>query len=240
MDLTVANGDQDAAASLGSIGRRIWGGAKEALRQLTYWQMKRRAGTVGQKGLGPLIADLSRQAPGVRVHLIGHSFGCRLVSFSLLGLSDTVPSPVHSLTMLEGAFSHWAFAKTLPMDPNRSGALSGGQTKVEGPIVSCFSSFDTAVGILYPLASMASGEDAAALEGAQLRWGAMGHDGAQGVGAANLVIQEGLTAYEVPKAGFVNVDAASVVKTGSLPSGAHSDIFHPELAGVLLAAAGLV
>ena len=33
-------------------------GAKEALRQATYWQMKNRAGTVGRAGLGPLLGQL--------------------------------------------------------------------------------------------------------------------------------------------------------------------------------------
>ena len=45
--------------------------------------MKNRAGTVGRNGLGPL---LGRLPAGVRVHLVGHSFGARLVSFALAGL----------------------------------------------------------------------------------------------------------------------------------------------------------
>jgi hypothetical protein len=67
----------------------------------------------------------------------------------------------------------------------------------------------------------------------------MGHDGAQGVGAAAMTIERGTTKYSVARTEFVNVDARAVVCTGGPPSGAHSDIYHPELVGVLLGAAGM-
>ncbi len=41
-----------------------WDGAKELLRQAAYHAMKRRAGTVGERGLGPVIGRLARAAPG--------------------------------------------------------------------------------------------------------------------------------------------------------------------------------
>ena len=68
---------------LGGLGGRVWDGAKELLRQAAYFAMKRRAGTVGRLGLGPLLGRLAREAPGVRVHLVGHSFGGRLVAYAL-------------------------------------------------------------------------------------------------------------------------------------------------------------
>ena len=45
-------------AGLGSALGGLLNGAKEALRQATYWQMKGRAGTVGRAGLGPLLGAL--------------------------------------------------------------------------------------------------------------------------------------------------------------------------------------
>ena len=89
-------------------------GAKEALRQLTYWQMKNRAGVVGQKGLGPAIDKLAEEFPNLRIHLIGHSFGARVVSFALAGIRESAPSPVKSVTLLQGAYSRFAFAHDLP------------------------------------------------------------------------------------------------------------------------------
>ena len=72
----------DGAAGLRDRLRGIRNGMKQTFRQVTYWQMKNRAGVVGQRGLGPLIGQLHELAPQVRVHLVGHSFGARLVSYT--------------------------------------------------------------------------------------------------------------------------------------------------------------
>ncbi|MEW2511584.1 serine-threonine protein kinase [Streptomyces sp. NPDC046870] len=217
-----------------------WDGAKELLRQATYLQMKRRAGTVGERGLGPLLGRLAGAAPGVRVHLVGHSFGGRLVAFALRGLPASVTA-VKSVTLLQGAFSHYAFAARLPHAPDRSGALRDLQRRVDGPLVCCHSRFDAALGTFYPLASRLTGDDrtCAGSEIAAVlgpRWGAMGHDGTQAVpGTVRLDLAAALGG-RLPASGCVNVDAAAVVRRGGAPSGAHSDIVHPELARVVLAA----
>lgn len=133
-----------------------WEGAKELLRQAAYYQMKGRAGTIGEHGLGPLLGKLAAKAPGVRVHLVGHSFGGRLVAFALRGLPGQA-RPVKSLTLLEGAFSHYVFADQLPDDPHKSGALKDQQRRIDGPLVCCHSHFDAALGTFYPLASRLAG-----------------------------------------------------------------------------------
>lgn len=214
-------------------------GAKEALRQATYWQMKNRAGTVGRVGLGPVLSALS--AVPVRVHLVGHSFGARLVSNALAGL--TGPSPVRAVTLLQGAFSHFAFADPLPFDHARRGALAGMMARIDGPLTVCFSAHDGAVGSFYPLASLAAGDDASGIDDPMFRWGGMGADGAQGVGAKLDGITPagpGGTPYRFTVGGALNIDAASVVRHGPPPVGAHSDILHEELAWVVLAAGGIV
>jgi hypothetical protein len=217
-----------------------WDGAKELLRQATYYAMKGRAGTVGEHGLGPVIGQLADAAPGVRVHLVGHSFGGRLVSFALRGLPGGVRA-VKSVTLLQGAFSHYAFAERLPHDQGAAGALKDRQRRIDGPLVCCHSHFDSALGTFYPLASRLSGDDRSCV-GNEIaavlgpRWGAMGHDGVQAVpGTVRLDLARAL-AGELPASGCVNVDAASVVCHGGPPSGAHSDIVHPELARLVLAA----
>jgi hypothetical protein len=226
-------------AGIGDSLRGILNGAKEALRQATYWQMKNRAGVVGQRGLGPLLGRLD--ATRVRVHLVGHSFGARLVSFALAGLPSG-PSPVRGVTLLEGAFSHFAFASPLPFDASRKGALAGMLARINGPLVVCFSSHDSAVGTFYPLASFAAQEDAAAANDALFRWGGMGADGAQGVSARLDAIQPAGpgTTYRFTAGQALNVDASDVVRKGGPPSGAHSDIVHPELTWIVLSAGGVV
>jgi len=235
--VAVAGGD--GQAGIGDSLRGILNGAKEALRQATYWQMKNRAGVVGQRGLGPLLGRLD--ATRVRVHLVGHSFGARLVSFALAGLPSG-PSPVRGVTLLEGAFSHFAFASPLPFDASRKGALAGMLARINGPLVVCFSSHDSAVGTFYPLASFAAQEDAAAANDALFRWGGMGADGAQGVSARLDGIQPGGpgTTYRFTAGQALNVYASDVVRKGGPPTGAHSDIVHPELTWIVLSAGGIV
>jgi hypothetical protein len=231
-----------SAAGVGDRLRGIWRGAKEALRQATYWQMKNRAGIVGKQGLGPLIGRVHDALPAVRFHLMGHSFGARLVSFALAGLPDAQPSPVASVTLLQGAFSHFAFAKPLPFDASRSGALAGMLSRIDGPLVVCFSEHDGAVGTFYPLASVAARDDSAGANRALFRWGGMGANGAQGVKAVVRAIGAAGpgTSYPFVPHGVLNIDAAAVVKRGRPPTGAHSDIVHPELTWVVLAASGIV
>ena len=64
----------------------LWNGAEEVLRSMSYYEMKNRAGVIGQKGLGPMLGKLAAADRGIRVHLMGHSFGARLVAYSLSGL----------------------------------------------------------------------------------------------------------------------------------------------------------
>jgi hypothetical protein len=231
-------------ADLGDSLRGLWNGAKEALRQATYWQMKNRAGTVGRTGLGPLIGDLHGQSSQTRVHLVGHSFGARLVSYALAGLPDiSGPSPVKAVTLLQGAFSHFAFTNQLPFAAGRQGALVGMLSRIDGPLVACFSAHDAAVGQFYPLASLASGDDAAGIDDPMYRWGGMGADGAQAVQAKLDAIHaagpDGAS-YRFAPGQALNVDASDVVRAGGPPSGAHSDIIHPGLTWIVLTAGGIV
>ncbi|WP_327734715.1 serine-threonine protein kinase [Streptomyces nojiriensis] len=227
-------GPDGPGLTLGGGLRGLWGGAKELLRQAAYYKMKKRAGVVGERGLGPVLAQLAAARPALRFHLIGHSFGARVVSFSLRAVPDRARY-VKSVTLLQGAFSHYAFADRLPHDKGNGGALRGLQRRVDGPVVACHSPHDSALKVFYPLASRLAG-DSAGLLGFDERWGAIGHDGVQAVpGAPRLsldtVLREGL-----PAAGCVSVDAGSVVRRGGAPSGAHSDICHEELARVVVTA----
>ncbi|WP_426405287.1 serine-threonine protein kinase [Streptomyces sp. R-07] len=217
--------------------KRYWKGAKEALRQATYYVMKKRAGRVGEHGLGALLGEVARGAPGLRVHLVGHSMGARLVAYALRGLPAGA-RPVASVTLLQGAFSHYAFAARLPHDSGRAGSLRDLQQRVRGPVVACYSRHDTALGVMYPLASRLANDseslagDAVALLGADdPRWGAIGHDGVQAVpGTVRRSLAEVLR-EGMPGSGCVSVDAAEVVLS-------HSDIRHQELARVVVSAAG--
>ncbi|MFD7325087.1 serine-threonine protein kinase [Streptomyces sp. NPDC059875] len=213
-----------------AFGRRLtryWKGAREALRQATYFTMKRRSGTVGERGLGPLLGELARSAPGLRIHLVGHSMGARLVSYALRGLPAGARN-VASVTLLQGAFSHYAFAARLPHEPGRGGALRDLQQRVDGPVVACYSRHDTALRVIYPLASRLA-RDADSLLGSDKRWWAIGHDGVQAVPGTPVLTLARALHDGIPATGCVSVDAAEVV-------GEHSDICHAELARVVASA----
>ena len=113
---------------------------------------------------------------------MGHSFGARLVSYTLAGLHDNqtgAASPVKSLTLIQGAFSHFTFASSLMFDPSRAGGLAGDGSRVDGPLLATFSAADRAVGWWYPAASMLAGQDSESASDLVFRWGGMGHDGYQ-------------------------------------------------------------
>ncbi|GAA0456268.1 serine-threonine protein kinase [Streptomyces sp. NPDC046215] len=241
---------EDFTAALAQVGvvppelfggglKKLWHGAHELLRQASYYTMKRRAGTVGREGLGPVLGRLAGASPAPRVHLAGHSFGARLVAYALRGLPEGA-GRVASLTLLQGAFSQFAFASRLPFDRKRGGALGGLQRRVDGPVVCCHSRRDTALGVLYPLASRVARDDDSLLGVDRSRWGAIGYEGMRAVdGCAALSLGQAMDGG-LPATGCANVDASDVVRRGEPPSGAHSDICHRELARLILLAGRIV
>jgi hypothetical protein len=242
-DAEPAPESEGGAAGLGDQFGKLWAGAKGALRVATYGRMKERAGVVGRTGLGPLLSRIAAIAPEMHIHLIGHSFGARLVSYALSGLTPVAAKkswPVKSLLLLQGAFSHFAFADSLPHDPARKGALCGMAARVDGPLITTYSELDTAVGRAYPLASFVTRQDAAKAGEVASRWGAMGNDGAQAVDATEAPLGAVEASYDFKAGKWINLDGNHIIKTGGFPSGAHSDIIHPEIAWVTLAAAKIV
>jgi hypothetical protein len=238
--LSVVMGSAPSESDVQGIGDffgKVWNGAKDALRVGSYFQMKGRAGDIGRDGLGAFLVALHTAAPTVRVHLIGHSFGARLVAYSLSGIPSPEQSPVASLTLVQGAFSHWSFSDG-SSDLGIQGALSGFQNRVRGPLCATFTSADWAVGNWYPKASFLAQQDNQDSEGAS-RWGAMGTDGYRGVAARDFSLP--LTGGERFVAGeFHRADGNFVINDTSQSSfaGAHSDIQKPEVAALIVAAAG--
>lgn len=235
-------GDTPAGDSTQGIGD--WFGAaingvKDAVRVLSYSTMKARAGTVGQAGLGPLLTALRQASPAARVHLIGHSFGARLVSFALAGVGTADDSPVASLLLLQGAFSHWSFASATANPFGAPGGLNALGDRVHGPLVATFSVYDWAVGVWYPRASFLAGQNVTAA--GPDPWGGMGADGFQPSGVAATVSMPagGGLAYGFAPGSFYRVNAAGVINNtaGNPFAGAHSDIQKMPVAQLIVSGA---
>lgn len=161
----------------------IFGGIKNGVRRLlnftTYYKMKERAGNVGRVGLAPVLSQIRQQLPKLKIHLIGHSFGGRVVTTAAHALADGLT--IQTLTLLQAAYSHNGLA--LKFDRIHDGAfrslLERTPRPVSGPICITYTHNDKAVGIAYPLASRIARDQAAALGDANDPYGGMGRNGAQ-------------------------------------------------------------
>ncbi len=213
------------------------------LHALSFWLMKRRAGQVGERLgrelLAPALGNLGDRVP--RLHLVGHSFGAKLVSSAVLG--GLRPE---SLVLLLGAFSAFAFAEEVP-GTKRPGFYRRvlAERLVAGPIVALRSEHDRALNTLYPVVTWGSQvERAAASPGrrAQVREAvarsAIGAVGVLGVGAPELDLIDAQTTG-IPRH-VVTIDASRVVTKEEWLIGAHRDIYHDEIANLVLLAAGLL
>ena len=214
----------------------LWNGGRELLRSMSYYEMKNRAGVIGRGGLGPMLGKLAAADPGIRIHLMGHSFGARLVAYSLSGLPPAATgaqSPVKTLYLIQGAFSHFAFANPVPdVLVSGPGALSAFTHNVNGPLLSTFSAADRAVGWWYPAASALAHQDAENADDLTYQWGGMGHDGyqQQPPGGITLPLAPKGTAYGFQPGLFYLLDSNAIIAANqSQFSGAHSDIRHPEV-----------
>lgn len=171
--------DPIEAASLGSLFSGIRAGARNFLNLLTYYTMKERARTVGRGGVHETLRVLRVARPQLRLHLVGHSFGGRLVTAAAAGTEDAPPLPVASLTLLQAAFSHHGFAE------NWDGEGGAGlfrpvlsEARVAGPLLVTHTANDRAVGLAYPLASRLARQVAAAIGGPDDVYGGIGRNGA--------------------------------------------------------------
>jgi len=172
-------GTGGGAAGFGDFLSGIKGGAMNFLNMTTYWKMKKRAGLVGERGLHGALKELKSRHPNLSVHLVGHSFGGRLVAAAARGPDGEPAVPVKSMSLLQAAFSHNGFATKF--DGKRDGyfrsVVSG--HSVSGPIIITHTVNDKAVGTAYPLASRINRDDAAGLGDKDDPFGGIGRNGAQ-------------------------------------------------------------
>ena len=231
-----APSDSGGAAGLGDwIGKAV-DGARSLANLVTFYQMKNRAGDIGQGGVHDALQRIRGQRPAdgplaLRIHLAGHSFGCRLMTAAAAGAPGSAPLPVNSLTLFQAAFSHYAFA--VAYDGMHDGfyrRVETDPTRVRGVTAITFTAKDKAVGLAYPLASRIARQIAAALGDANDPYGGLGRNGAQKTPGTQVVALQGVTSpYSFAARGIYNLDSNAVI-------GGHSDLGHDEVAFALISA----
>jgi hypothetical protein len=221
-----ADGDGGAAWGLSLSG--VVAAGERFLNLTTYYQMKERAGVVGAMGLNPRLLELRKQASTVRLHLVGHSFGGRLVTAATIGPPGEPVVEPDTVTLLQAAFSHFGLAQNYA--PKKDGFFRAmvSEHMTRGPIVVTHSARDMAVGYAYPLASRLAGFAAAGLGDSNDRFGGIGRNGAlQTPEAIAGQIAEPGTAYSFAPGHVYNLNADSVIL-------GHSAICIPQVAYAVL------
>jgi hypothetical protein len=181
-----------------------------------------------------------------RIHLMGHSFGTIVISGMLGGpdASATLPRPVDSVALVQGAVSLWSYAASIPfrelLRPTKPGYFSPilARRNVSGPLVTTRSRYDDAVGVLYPWASRIKGSPSFA--GSLPKYGAIGTYGLQGLAggvATELDMLDANGPYQFAPGNVYNLDGSKYICHKDGISGAHSDIAGPEVAHAIWSAA---
>jgi pimeloyl-ACP methyl ester carboxylesterase len=160
-----------------------------------------------------------------RIHLVGHSFGGRVVTAAA---ANSTTDRIRSVSLLQTAFSHNGFSK----EKNGFFRSVVDDKRVQGPIVVTHSVKDKAVGIAYPLASRISGDTTAGLGDKNDKFGGLGRNGAQHMGAGE--VSEGKllaagAAYQFQPGVIFNLEANDLIP-------GHSDITGKEVAHAIRSA----
>jgi hypothetical protein len=213
------------------IGGGLRNGILAGLRQASFWLMKHRARTVGEGGMHAFVSELQRTS-NANVHLIGHSFGCIVVSSILGGTGGTgrLTRPANSAALVQGALSHWSYADTIPYG-NTPGYFRNviANGAVSGALITTQSANDKAVGIAYPAAVGLVNEFA--FDTTLPKFGAIGTWGIQGAaGTETLDIADERGTYHFKARGVYNVNCSKYVPD-------HSGIDGPQVAHLLWQAA---
>jgi len=219
------------------------------LRNLSFWKMKQRARQIGESACFNLLENLQQSSTAnVKFHLMGHSFGCIVVSATLAGPNGrgTLVRSVNSVVLVQGALSLWSYCSDIPKAPGQSGYFHSiiAEHKVAGPIITTQSEHDTAVGTMYPPAAGIASQ-IQFVPGELPKYGALGTYGIQGPGIEivemDMLHSDGVYSFEASK--IYNLESSNFIRKtekDSWGTGAHNNIYNPEVAhAVWLAALGV-
>ena len=218
-------GTAAGAAGLKGFASKAVNAVTNLLNLTTYFEMKQRAGTVAKNGVAPMVDALADQVE--RIHLVGHSFGGRLVTATA---ANSHTNKIRSLSLLQAAFSHNGFSAS-----ERGFFRPVVSTmRVKGPILVTHTKNDKAVGLAYPAASRINRDTASGFGDADDKFGGIGSNGALHMedGEVSAVATELLAvggAYTLESGRIHNLKADPFIRD---PDGgdAHGFVWVPEVA----------
>ena len=173
LDTPGATGTRGIGDVVGAIGGRVG----QFLNLTTWYVMKDRSGTVGEKGVAEVIHELHSKQPAMKIHLVGHSLGGRLMASCARTLASAPVVHPDSLTLLEAAFSHFGFS------PDNGHGKAGffrdvvAKQVVKTLFLSTFSGQDTDVGHAYSIMSRLAGDNTREIGDANDEFGGIGRNG---------------------------------------------------------------
>jgi hypothetical protein len=172
-------GTNGGVASFGSFLPSILGGIDKFLNLTTWYIMKNRSGIVGGSGVAQAVRDLKASNKNIRLHLVGHSLGGRLMAACAKSLAQNPLLQPDSVSLLEAAFSHYGFSAD-----NGKGTPGFfrdviAKKVVKGPLLETFSFQDTVVGLTYAIASHLADDNSEAIGDVNDLFGGIGRNGAQ-------------------------------------------------------------
>lgn len=228
--------------------KSIFGGLVAPLRTLSFWMMKNRARKIGETAGFKLLKDLQEaSSEDVRFHLMGHSFGSIVVSATLSGVSGqgTLIRPVNSVALVQGALSIWSYCPVIPVLSKQTPGYFHNiiaENKVNGPIITTQSKYDTALSRMYPLGAGLANQVDYDLYNANNppKYRALGHLGARGLSSEKSVFMEMLPTdsfYQFEPRVIYNLNSDQYICELEGRGGAHNDIDKAEVAHAVWEAA---
>ena len=222
---------------------------QELFGVFSFWKMKGRAAIVGENGVYRFLVDvkkaLSQHDQRIRIHLLGHSFGAKLVAaavYPAAGARDVERPLVDTLVLLLGAFSQFSFSSAIPVETSAAGYYVPVVERglVANPVTVIYSRHDTANKDLYPLGMRLAApanryemggpdETLETYQPSKDRFGAIGANGAQGLSEANyraIDMRSRDQHYDwgdLTGVSCLNVDGQQFINHGGPPAGAHND-----------------
>jgi len=204
----VAVGDESGQTEgVLSVFGSVFGRIGQFLNLTTWYLMKDRSGKVGANGCAEAVRAVRAASPSIKVHLVGHSLGGRLMASCAKALAEEGTQKVDSLTLLQAAFSHYGLSNS--RKGNKPGFFRPVIDKkvVRGPLIATYSAKDTVVGNAYAIMSRLANDNVKAIGDENDEYGGIGRNGAQN--AQHSIIEplhRAGTAYSFSPGVIINLD----------------------------------